>query len=216
MSILAARAADLAAGSGIAPAAGSVFVNDSMTDTAGVVLSSHTADSGGLWTNHPSGGGASTQITNANRAGRTTGTGQSIYYAAGTPTTAEYDVEADFFIASSAVTSVGIFGRLNTTTGENGYMIRCSGTDWKLFEVSGGTYTQIGATYVGSVTVGQTYHVRLAIRNSVKKVYIDGIERMTATNNAITAAGRVGTRMGTLTQTDAVGIHVDNVKATNV
>jgi hypothetical protein len=85
-----------------------LFTSDLFTDTPGVLLENHTGATGATWTKNPAFSTGSAVITNANRVrgGATNG----VYYASGTPAGADYDVEADFYVASVAG-SAGLLGR---------------------------------------------------------------------------------------------------------
>lgn len=182
------------------------FVEDTFTGSHTHIVD-HTGETGASWTYHPdrvSGAG----LTIDGRCNYGSGsTGLAIAYASGLPATAEYDVEWDVFVDASGSTSNGGWGRLSTLA-QTGYFARHNGTQWDLFHASSGTFTSLGS-FTQSLVTGNTYRVKLEIRAASKKVYIDGVERISSSNNAVTAAGRVGIRATTANQS------IDNLLATD-
>lgn len=186
------------------------FLSDTYTDTAGVLLQNHTGETGALWTKHPN-AGSDALITTGGRLRATSGTA-ALYYASGVPATAEYDVEAPFFVASVPSTTLdGIAGRLSTSVNTL-YLARYNNTgfQWELLKLVAGTATVL-ATFAQALTVSQTYTVKLQIRDAAKKLFIDGVERISSADNAITAAGRAGVRMADNGGGDAAGLQLASI-----
>lgn len=196
-------------------AAGSTFVDDTFTGTDGTTLASHTGETGATWTQHASSASAYQIFTN--RIRNTTNNAVGLYYASGVPTTAEYDVIGDIFVASLATTDVsGIAGRLATAA--NTMIVgRYSSTTtvWQLANVSAGTLTVLQSGPTVTLTVGATYSVRLAIRDNFKGLYVDGVLHCSSTDNTITAAGRAGFRGFCSTNADASGLQYTRLRAIN-
>lgn len=192
-----------------------VFVNDTMTGTAGTVLSAHTGETGASWTLHSSYGTGQAVLTDANRV-RSNNLNQALYYASGTPASADYDVEVDMRIFSLiAATQDGPCGRINTSLNTMYYFrYRPDPTVWEIGKLVGGTSTILGS-YTHVPTVGNTYHVKLEMRGTTLKGYIDGVLQITATDSAITAAGRAGIRWLEASASNTTGIHFDNFSATD-
>lgn len=188
------------------------FVNDTFTDTAGTALTSHTGEAGATWA---AGSPAPTGIV-ITAAGRVrNGTVTGYVYASGAPASAEYDVQADFYVASELV-DTSICGRLSTGA-ETGYRLMWSSTlpGWELRKLVAGVTTSLG-TYADTPTAGASRTAKLEIRDATKKAFIDGIERISSTDNAITAAGNAGIRMNQLvTPDDTKAIHLDNFQASD-
>lgn len=186
------------------------FVSDTFTGTAGTALASHTGEVGATWTVHPSYANDAV-LTDANRV-RVNGTNVG-YYASGVPATAEYDVSAVFrAIDSSVTTGIGTTGRM-ATAADTMYLLRPSAGVWQLFKAVSGAFTLLGS-YSQALTVGVDYTVKLEIRDAAKKVYIDGVERISSADNAITGAGRAGLRGGNAA-TNTTGVHLDDFTATD-
>lgn len=182
------------------------FISDSFTDTAGTLIDNHTGEIGATWTKHPSFVGDAV-VGNANRLRGNSGT--HIYIASGTPATNEYDVEAAFYFASTGVSFPAITGRM-VSANQNYYRIRWN-TKWQLME--GNT---ILAEYIPAVApvAGDSFTVKLEIRDATKKVYIDGVERISSATNGTTQTGSGGV-IGTATN-ETFGQHLDNFTATDV
>ena len=195
-----------------------VFAEDNFTDTDGTALTSHTPDDGGSWTKHTLAGSGSWDIrSNRIRSTGSTGTDAHFYHS-GTPDSAEYDVEADIVRLGSTTPSAtpGVTGR-HSTSAETFYFARYNASPtfvWQLFKRVSGTFTLLGS-YSQSFSVGQSRTVKLEIRDTAKKVYIDGTERISSTDNAITAAGKAGIRDNT-GQATTTGYHIDNYVATDL
>lgn len=164
-----------------------VFVNDTFTDTNGVLLQNHTGETGATWTEHPDVAGVDATIQ-SNKASSLSNSG-SAYYASGAPATAEYDVELTTGALSSPTMGMGPQGRLLATP-YTGYLAWASGAS-SLYKHVAGAFTEIGS-YAGAVPSGTV--IKLQIRDATKKVFLDGVERISSTNNDVTGAGKAGLR----------------------
>lgn len=190
------------------------FASDTFTDAAGTALASHTADLGGPWVDHPATAGLSV-ISNENRA-RNSST-PAMYYLTAAPASADYDVEAVLHVKSVIAGEFsGPVGRLDTS-GDTHYWAtyRQSTGEWVLQKRVGSTATNLG-TFTQTLSVGTSYTVKLEMRGTAIKVYVGGVERISATDAAITAAGRAGFRLGGATQSNTTGIHIDSLSAVDV
>lgn len=196
---------------------GSAVVTDTFTDASNTLLSSHTGETGATWTKHPSYAGDS-YISNANRM---RGGGNSMYYASGVPATADYDVQADFCGMAQNASTTGIAGRVSTTSND-AYRVVFDVPNTGMYllqKVNAGVVTQLQAIgawqWGGNFADGSTHNVKLQMRGSSIKVFIDGVERMSVTDSSITAAGRAGVYTGSYSMTDTWGIHIDNFSVIN-
>lgn len=61
-----------------------------------------------------------------------------------------------------------------------------------LYKVVAGSYTELGTSSADAPTSGDT--VKLEIKDASKKLFINGVERISSSNNDITAAGKAGLR----------------------
>jgi hypothetical protein len=193
-----------------------VFVSDSFTDTTGTALGSHTGETGATWTKHPDYSGDAV-ISDANRVRSSSAGGVVIYYASGTPTSAEYDVEADLVVKDVVNAISGVQGRMNTVTGDNHYDFRYNyfSLQWSLHRYVAGVETLLG-TYSQTLSDEQSYALKLELRDAAKKCYVDGVERISSADNAVTAAGKAGLLMYRDAVGNTVGLHLDNFVATDL
>jgi hypothetical protein len=188
------------------------FVSDSFIDTDAVDLENHTGETGATWTEHPSlTAGAHRIATNRLRCA----TSPSGHYASGVPASADYDVEGVFFVHTVAGNSVGMAGRMSTSA-DDCYLVRyATGTGaWELVRDVGGTLTILGS-WAETLSAGNSRTVKLEIRGTALKVYVDGVERISVTDNTHSAAGRVGVRSDG-TQAATARYHLDSITGTDV
>jgi hypothetical protein len=194
---------------------------DDFTDAAGTVLTSHTGELGATWTEHP--GQGTTGVVSSEGRLRRSGSQGALYYTSATPSSANYLVEADVHVKSILANDVaGIVGRFDTASaagaGTN-YLARYdvpSGS-WQLRKNTATGGTALGA-YAQTLTAGQTYRLGLQVSGSTIKMFVDGVERASATDTEITAAGRGGVRLGpgTAVPTNTAGLHMDNFRITSL
>jgi len=185
------------------------FVQDTFTAADGTAVNARTGELGATWT-VPSYVTASSPIITSNRA-RTSGS-TSFAYASGVPSSSEYSVQATFRLVTDEVTNAGIIGRLSTTV-DTHYIVRyASDVDqWQLRKTVNGAATSLG-TWSETLSPGNERTVRLEITDATKKVFIDGVERISSADNEITAAGRAAMRF-TATGGATTGIHIDDFTA---
>jgi len=126
--------------------------------------------------------------------------------------TDEYDVTAIYRYVSDTG-SVGIGGRCSTSAATYYYAYFLSG-QWVLVKSDAGSLTTLG-TFATTLTAGTSYTVKLEIRNAAKKLYIDGVERISSTDNTITAAGRVAMRSAGAVTT-STGKHIWEVSGNDL
>ena len=172
------------------------FFTDTFSGTAGTALTAHTSDSGGTWAKHPASASASDTLTGA---GAVTATGNTFYYTSAIPPTAEYDVTADM-VTGTTVTGaniVSLMGRLDPT---NLYYYRAgyeSGSWYLIYANAGGQGPLTNHTAV-TLTASSTYHLKLAIRNASKTLFVQGpgdagyVQILSTTDNSVPSAGRAG------------------------
>lgn len=191
-----------------------VFVNDTFTDTAGTTLVSHAGEMGATWTHHPVTAGTA-QIDSAGRL-RSTFSDNFDYYASGIPASADYDVEWDVHVNTvpSVFTLVAAFARFDVNSGVHYEVWYDSNGLWSLYRYTSISSGVIISSWQGTITAGSTYHAKFSLRGSSLTLYVDGTQRIAATNSVITVAGSVGLEMFN-TATDGSGIVLDNFSATD-
>jgi uncharacterized repeat protein (TIGR01451 family) len=200
------------------------LAGDEFSDIAGTVLSGHTGAIGATWT-VVSGQARTAVITAAGRLRKETGSGGAQYHASAVPASANYLVRGDVYVASVLATdAIGVVGRQDISgTGQTFYLARytVANTRWELGRVVDGALTLIGTGtgtgyYTQTLAVGSTYRVGLQMNGTAISLLVDGVTRITATDSAITAAGRGGVRFGTGSSTaspsDTAGLHLDDFR----
>lgn len=201
------------------PVLGVTFVTDTFTDTAGDNLATqHTGEVGATWVPVTGGGGGNWLITDAGRVRPASAGTAHDTRASGVPTTAEYDVDADFRVFTHAgdfSDTPRLWGRLLATE-QTGYFVYNSGGTWILYQMEAGMATGYLGEFASPLVDGTTYHVKLAIRDASKKVYLDGVLIITSFTNVLTTKGYVGIGTGyyPTAATNSTGVHLDNVIAT--
>jgi hypothetical protein len=97
---------------------------------------------------------------------------------------------AQVTIAATTAASQGVWCRGNTNISQ-GYLLRNNGTSWDLFSVVGGSFVVIG-TYTAAAAPGDIAKVQ-AVGTTIKGI-INGVERISVTNSAVTTGTSVGIR----------------------
>jgi len=194
------------------------YSSDTFTGTAGTSLQSHTGEVGATWTVFAS--SSTAVLTDANRVRRNTTT-PTQYYASATPSSANYTVEGDVTVKSLiSGDAANVIGRQDTSnTNGTYYAARYLSGDWELLKLVNGTVTVLDTSPV-TLTSGQTYNLQLSMNGSSIALYVDGTLKASATDSAITAAGKAGIRMGTSANptapTNTTGLHMDNFVVTPI
>jgi hypothetical protein len=189
--------------------AADAFAGSSDGDT----LPDHDAN----WVNHP-GAGNGFRITNDERA-RGNGT-NCVIYRAETPPSADYSVKADIYVAGAGVSgnAPGVCARMDTSalTYYEARLAFSSGSsaNWQLYKRVAGTYTQLGSNVAQTVSTSTSYAVELRVNGSAIELYKlgEGSAAISATDSAITAAGKAGLR-DNAASTNTTGYHYDNFLA---
>ncbi|MEV6504761.1 hypothetical protein AB0M61_01400 [Streptomyces sp. NPDC051642] len=114
--------------------------------------------------------------------------GTIILRAAGAMTSSDHSAQVT--IAATTAASQGVWCRGNTNISQ-GYLLRNNGTSWDLFSVVGGSFTVIG-TYTAAAAPGDVAKVQ-AVGTTIKGI-INGVERISVTNSAVTTGTSVGIR----------------------
>lgn len=186
------------------------FVSDTFTDTDGTQLGDHTGETGATWTSHPAGAYSVHAKIDANRVH--SNSALRCYYASGTPASADYDVEA-IVRRVTASGNIGIVGRLDTSANTMYLAMWTAGGQWQLYKIVAGTSTQLGSSYNDNPANGTDRTVKLEMRGTAIKVYVDGTEQISVTDSAISAAGRAGWRGNGATA--SAGFHIDSLTASD-
>lgn len=191
-----------------------IFVNDTFTEATTIELSTHTGETGATWTEHGNYTGGNANIDATGDRVYTTTASTASYYASGTPAGAEYDIECDLYVHSNDVGSAGLAARV-VTTENTMYFVRYnqSGAIWQLYKFEDDTAALLDSS-TQTLTVAQTYAIKFEIRDATKKLFVDDVEVLSTTDNAITGAGLVGIRSAGA-RSATTGYHLDNFVATD-
>lgn len=103
---------------------------------------------------------------------------------------ASNDNYAQATIAATTTASQGVWCRGNSNISQ-GYLWRNNGSSWDLFSVVGGSFTVIG-TYAAAAAPGDVAKVQ-AVGSTIKGL-VNGIERVSVVNTAVTTGTAVGIR----------------------
>lgn len=191
-----------------------IFSSDTFTDTAGVLLQNHTGEVGATWVKHASGGVQDMKITDANML-RASSTGlPAIYYASGVPGTAEYDVQTLVTQRSSGSSPIGVAGRIDSVA-HTLYAAMYEPAFLELIKVVAGSQTSLG-NFNLTIGDGNSVTLKLEIRDATKRVFIDGVQRISSADNVITTAGLAGVRGKSGGDNNTTGSHLDNFVATDL
>lgn len=171
------------------------FFVDNFTDTDGVVLQSHTPNTGTSWTMlWQTSAGVDAEInTNRCRSDGTLNAGV-IYTADATYPSADYDVTCTL-VTVVALNDRPIYLLVRIQDQENMYGVRIeeTATESSLVKKVSGTWTAIGSLFSrpanGSV-------IKLEIIGTALKFYDDGVEIASATVSDHSAAGKAGIAFG--------------------
>lgn len=173
------------------------FVNDTFTDLNLTDLESHTGETGATWTKHATTSG-NMRINNdgSTSTAFATASASVMYYASGSPASAEYDVESLGVkrIGPTAVNFAFLAGRMDTAAAT----VYVAGFDfasssWIIQKRVAGASTTL-STLAGTWPENGFKDLKFEIRDAYKKLFADGVEVGSTTDNTITAAGKVGIR----------------------
>lgn len=189
------------------------FATDTFTDTAGTALASHTMDSGGPWTKHTIyAAGAGFISGTGTRARGDGGSGNlALYWAAGSPASADYTVTADVVAVSEISLDLsGVVGRVNTA----------ADTSYQAFHYEGGgaPVYRLQKNVAGSATVLGNFSssagatVGLVMAGTSISLTVNGTPQVgPVTDSSISAAGKAGVILRLSGAT--AGYHLDNFSA---
>ena len=171
--------------------------SDAFTDTNGTLLQSHTPTGGTSWVKHSASGSENATIQSNKLAHPILASSPLLYYANFASATAECEVQVVMTVNANC--AGGITAR-HSTSDTTFYLARHlrSTNQWQLFKFVAGTATNIGV-YAETIANGSTRTLKLTCTGTAIKVYIDGVERISVTDSAITAAGYCGLRFGATT-----------------
>lgn len=199
------------------------FVSDSFTGTDDTVITSHTGETGATWTAHPSFAASNSKIK-SNRLYQTS-TADQCAYASGTPGSADYSVKIvlrRIDATTNSNRSRAALGRMSTSAltfygvdFNDDLDIVGSQTYLRLFKFVAGTFTQLGSLYNIALPQNTDTEIELRMAGTSIKAFVDGVERISATDSSISAAGKAGLWQlnSASAETASTGIHIDSLVA---
>lgn len=193
---------------GVSVPTNTVFASDAFTNSSGTSLQTHG------WTKHASYGAGDMQISDANRAKFNGGAITMLYYYPADPTNADYDVSGDLVFFTDISVQFGVAGRIQTGAATFYVFVGVAGAtdEWRLRKCNAGTFTTLDSAAVS--WSASTYAVKLEMRGTTLKGYVNGVETCSATDSDITLAGKAGL-FAFGTSLNSAGIHFDNFEARN-
>jgi hypothetical protein len=194
-------------GSAAAPPTGS-FTEDTFTDADGTELKSHTGEKGAKWTIST---GAMKILSGRVYKATTT---YAYAYASGLPAGTNYSVECGVYCASAVKSSrfSGPMGRISTEADTSYQWGWETGTGYSLLKRVAGVETVLG-TFARVGKEGEEDKAIISMVGTAIKGFVGGVERVAATDAAISAAGRAGFRMQGL---ETTGPQVNYIIATDI
>lgn len=145
----------------------------------------------------------------------------AVYYSSAAPINANYTVNADVYVASVLPGDlIGVVGRLDPLNSSGTFYAAVydqSTGSWTLYSVVSSSKVSLGSS-AQTLTAGTTYRLALDMTGPTIRLLVNGVQQVSVTNTAITAAGRSGVAMGfgatSTTATDTTGMHLDNFTVT--
>lgn len=168
------------------------------------------------WVRHPDSTLGAIVTVQAFGTGRQSNSTAVWYYYNAAPASADYSVFADIVAKSINATSrIAIVGRLSSTA-ITGYFLsfRQDSDEVQLWKVVAGTFTQLDSA-PWTFTDEAVYAAELRLTGTSIRGFVDGVEVVSATDSAVTAAGFAGLRAYNVSTagSDAQDLHFDNFEA---
>lgn len=159
-------------------------------------------------TRHPAYAGSG--VVSSNRARSVTT--PVAYYFAGIPASADYDVEGVIH-AKTQQGQASVAGRMDPVadTYYDAFYIPFT-AQWQIRRWMAGALTVLGS-FTQTLANFTSYAVKLEMRGSTLRLYVDGVERIAVTDTGITAAGRAGFRLSGTAGSATTTLHLDSVTA---
>lgn len=198
------------------------FASDVFTGADGDPVAAQAMVAGGPWVEH---GSYTPNVLYANNMAAGPGTSQvgMVYATTGAPS-ANYTVQGLVTTTTAGSSgAAGVAGRVatgaNTMYVADYYDDATAGSRaFRLYGLSAGAL--IGGALLGSYTqnLGSSGSatIKLEMIGSALKVYVDGVERISASEGTITAAGYAGIRIGNQTGAYSTGVRLDDFTADTI
>lgn len=190
-------------------------VNDTFTEGSDVAITSHTGETGATWAKHPvDGGGANVPVVDGGadelRAGPDVAA--SYYYSSGTPANADWQATITYRNRASAGTDQAtvVWLRMTTSNPINGYGLfyfNAATPYFRLYKFygAGPSAATLGSDYTYTLPAADTDVNFYVVGNEIRVYKADGTLMISATDSAVTGAGRLGFRFSDEALTGATG-----------
>jgi hypothetical protein len=172
------------------------FVYDTFTDTNLTSILSHTGETGATWTTFGGGGDMSISTNSAARAGALASA-----RASGSPATADYYALSNTTFHGYSSAWEGAVAYVRVSNSDNDYYrarLSIAGGPImiaQLHKCVGGTLTQLGSnvTIYGTLpSAGTAIKLECRAVGSTIKLFVDDVEKISATDTSVTATGKAG------------------------
>lgn len=206
---------------------GDTPIVDDATDANGTLVTDHIPSGspgrGLKYTRfQPVGSGARDMEVQANqfkRKAETAGVALRVAYINDEPLISPaYKVEADIVMVASAGTDVRAVLYARWTGTNNSYVVDLRGNgDVVLRKMVAGVFTDLGTYSIVGFLNTTSYKITLQVTDGAKNVFVDGVERISSVDNALTSAGQAGVGFRIDATTGATERPtIDNLKVTYV
>lgn len=168
------------------------FAQDNFPAANGTDLSGRTDTLGNTWSGYII--GSAIHETGANSIVETA-SANGMLSNSGTPPSADYTVQCDTTAGtSSASQSAGPMARVNNVSGGNGYLALVNQTSavLQVYKLVNGSFTQLGSNASlpgGTATLSA---VQIQVAGTSIKLNVNGVNQISQTDSAISAAGLSG------------------------
>jgi mannan endo-1,4-beta-mannosidase len=173
-----------------------IYIFDAFTDTDGINATSHTGDINSTWINGINqNSGADAKIF-SNVLTKDNSANAAVIYTGATPSN-NCAVQAKIKMMTSISTGASLLARLNTAS-DDYYWLRHNRdlNQWQLRVTVGGIGSTLNggaAVYSDTMNAGDERIAKLEVIGTSIKAYIDGVERISATDSSH-SSGRAGIR----------------------
>lgn len=180
-----------------------IIVSDTFTEAVSQVLTSHTPDIGSPWTleEDTTSGGSNIQAASASdqaRCSATTASSRILYSSNPDPTSASYDVQLTWVtVPTGSDDPTWLFARMTDT--QNYYFAGSyqggAAADKKIFKIVSNSKTELAS---GDSGAADNDVLKFQIRTATKKLFKNGVEQLSTSDDVLTSAGRCGIALGNL------------------
>ena len=194
------------------------LVDDTFTEGSNTDLDAHTPDTGDGWTEEDNSFGGSVRAlvdagSDTARSSHSVNVNRLVYSAQPDPTGNEYDIECDLSHDGTTGRPIGLVARHagggGSGLGATGYygLLDATGDnpDAEIYKIDGGTATSLATGNFGD----NNAVFKFEIRDAAKKWFAGATERLSTTDDAVTASGHWGLCWGSVVQSEDLDLDHD-------